>query len=63
VPRFSKFVIQGGTFEYELRKPKGTSNSMILVPLFDLKFPEADSRHTVQEFQIGGTSRMEYARS
>src|SRR5262249_58859997 len=36
--RFSKFVIQRGTFEYELRKPKGTSNSMILVPLFDLKF-------------------------
>jgi hypothetical protein len=36
--RFSKFVIQRGTLEYELRKPKGTSNSMILVPLFDLKF-------------------------
>src|SRR5207248_6942593 len=38
VPGFSKFVIQRGTLEYELRKPKGTSNSMILVPLFDLKF-------------------------
>ena len=36
--RFSKFVIQRSTLEYELRKPKGTSNSMILVPLFDLKF-------------------------
>src|SRR5919108_6189763 len=36
--RFSKFVIQCGTLEYELRKPKGTSNSIILVPLFDLKF-------------------------
>src|ERR1700751_4402443 len=36
--RFSKFVIQRGTFGHELRKPKGTSNSMILVPLFDLKF-------------------------
>src|SRR5262249_27740859 len=36
--RFSKFVIQRGTLEYELRKPKGTSDSMILVPLFDLKF-------------------------
>ncbi len=36
--RFSKFVIQRGTLGYELRKPKGTSNSMILVPLFDLKF-------------------------
>src|SRR5204862_3637126 len=36
--RFSKFVIQRGTLECELRKPKGTSNSMILAPLFDLKF-------------------------
>jgi hypothetical protein len=36
--RFSKFVIQRGTLGHELRKPKGTSNSMILVPLFDLKF-------------------------
>jgi len=31
--RFSKFVIQRGTLGHELRKPKGTSNSMILVPL------------------------------
>src|SRR5207302_10752211 len=36
--RFSKFVIQRGTLGHELRKPKGTGNSMILVPLFDLKF-------------------------
>src|SRR5882672_8760213 len=36
--RVAKFVIQRGTLGYELRKPKGTSNSMILVPLFDLKF-------------------------
>jgi hypothetical protein len=36
--RFSKFVIQRGTLGCELRKPKGTSNFMILVPLFDLKF-------------------------
>src|SRR3569623_1190424 len=36
--RFSKFVIKRGTLEYELRKPKVTSNSMILVPLFDFKF-------------------------
>jgi hypothetical protein len=50
--RFSKFVIQRGTLGHELRKPKGTSNSMTLVPLFDLKF----SQQTVQEFQIGGTS-------
>src|SRR5262249_4965255 len=35
---FSKFVILRGTLGHELRKPKGTSNSMILVPLFDLKF-------------------------
>jgi len=28
---------------------------MILVPLFRFEIPEADSRHTVQEFQIGGT--------
>jgi hypothetical protein len=31
-------VIRCGTLGHELRKPKGTSNSMILVPLFDLKF-------------------------
>ena len=36
--RFSKFVIRRGTLGHELRKPKGTSNSMILVPLVDLKF-------------------------
>src|SRR3954470_16800834 len=36
--RFSKFVLQRGTLGHELRKPKGTSNSMILVTLFDLKF-------------------------
>src|SRR5438067_8289943 len=36
--RVSKFVIQRGTLGHELRKPKGTSNFMILVPLFDLKF-------------------------
>src|ERR1700741_3605049 len=33
--RFPKFVIQGGTFAHELRKAKGTSKSLILVPLFD----------------------------
>jgi hypothetical protein len=31
-------VIRRGTLGHELRKPKGTSNSMILVPLVDLKF-------------------------
>src|SRR6266436_8400101 len=35
-----KFVIHRGTFRLELRKQRGTSNSMILVPLFDLKFLE-----------------------
>src|SRR6266540_3430578 len=33
-----KFVIHRSTFSHELRKQRGTSNSMILVPLFDLKF-------------------------
>src|SRR5438067_13632502 len=33
-----KFVIHRGTTRHELRKQRGTSNSMILVPLFDLKF-------------------------
>src|SRR5262249_41176907 len=34
--RFPKFVIQGGTLAYELRK-KGTSKLMFLVPLIDLR--------------------------
>ena len=33
-----KFVIHCGTLLHELRKQRGTSNFMILVPLFDLKF-------------------------
>src|SRR5829696_1588075 len=33
-----KFVIHSSTFRHELRKQRGTSKSMILVPLFDLKF-------------------------
>jgi hypothetical protein len=36
--RFPKFVTQGSTLLNEFRKAKGTSKSMILVPLFDLKF-------------------------
>ena len=36
--RFPKFVIQGSTLLNEFRKAKGTRKSMILVPLFDLKF-------------------------
>jgi hypothetical protein len=35
---FPKFVIHRGTLLHELRKAKGTSKSMILVPLFYLKF-------------------------
>jgi hypothetical protein len=31
-------VIHGGTLWNELRKQRGTSKAMILVPLFDLKF-------------------------
>src|SRR5262249_36488115 len=33
-----KFVIHSGTLWHELRKQRGTSNSMIPVPLFDFKF-------------------------
>src|ERR1043166_1576611 len=35
---FPKFVIHCGTLSHELRKQRGTSKYMILVPLFDLKF-------------------------
>src|SRR6266545_1086495 len=35
---FPKFVIHFGTLSHELRKQRGTSKYMILVPLFDLKF-------------------------
>ncbi len=35
---FPKFVIHCGTLLHELRKQRGTSKYMILVPLFDLKF-------------------------
>ena len=35
---FPKFVIHRSIPCHELRKQRGTSNSMILVPLFDLKF-------------------------
>jgi hypothetical protein len=36
--RFPKFVIRLRIFANELRKAKGTSKLMMLVPLFDLKF-------------------------
>src|ERR1043166_621428 len=35
---FPKFVIRRSTLCHELRKTRSTSKSMILVPLFDLKF-------------------------
>ena len=35
---FPKFVIRLSILLHELRKQRGTSKSMILVPLFDLKF-------------------------
>jgi len=35
---FPKFVIRRGNLCHELRKQRGTSKFMILVPLFDLKF-------------------------
>jgi hypothetical protein len=34
----AKFVIHCSTLSHELRKQRGTSKPMILVPLFDLKF-------------------------
>src|SRR5205807_2692720 len=43
---FPKFVIHLSTLRNELRKQRGTRNSMILVPLFDLKF--------LGEFAAGG---------
>jgi hypothetical protein len=36
--RFPKFVIRLRIFANELRKAKGTSKPMMLVPLSDLKF-------------------------
>jgi hypothetical protein len=35
---FPKFVIHRGTLWHELRKQRGTSKYLILVPLFDFKF-------------------------
>src|SRR5882724_1178977 len=43
---FPKFVIPLSMRRHELRKQRGTSNSMLLVPLFDLKF--------LIEFAAGG---------
>jgi hypothetical protein len=42
----SKFVIHRSTSRHELRKQRGTSKFLILVPLFDLKF--------LDEFAAGG---------
>jgi hypothetical protein len=50
-----KFAIPCGQLSRELRKQRGTSNLMILVPLLDLKFLN-ELAAMVQELQIGGTS-------
>jgi hypothetical protein len=47
-------VIQRGTLEHELRKPRALA-TYDSSALFDLKIPEVDARHVVQEFLIGGT--------
>jgi hypothetical protein len=50
----------GGNFSNELRNAKGTSKSMILVPLFDLKVLIKFAAVT-QDLQIGGTRVMHIA--
>src|SRR5262245_555422 len=49
----SKFVIHCSTARHELRKQRGTSKFMILVPLFDLKF--------LDEFAAGGAGTSKSA--
>ena len=58
---FPKLVIHRGGLGHELRKERGTSNSMILVPLFDLKFLEefvasgvgtSDRRHQASNVRV-----------
>jgi hypothetical protein len=56
--RFSKFVIQRSTLGHELRKPKGTSNSMILVPLFDLKFLRRTRGTRCRNFKSAALARV-----
>ena len=46
-----KFVIHSGTLSHELRKQRGTSKVMILVPLFDLKFLKRDCRTWGRNFK------------
>jgi glutathione S-transferase len=60
--RFSKFVIQCGTLGHELRKPKGTSNSMILVPLFDLKFLRRTRGTRCRNFKSAALARAACAK-
>jgi hypothetical protein len=50
-----KFVSTRGTFRYELRNLRTTSNSMILVPLLNPKFAIA-LPHGVRELRVRGTS-------
>ena len=42
---FPKFVIPGGKHLHELRKQRGTSKPMIIVPLFDFEVPEQIAAH------------------
>ncbi|MFL5061572.1 MAG: hypothetical protein ACJ8DQ_15915, partial [Xanthobacteraceae bacterium] len=49
-----KFVIHRSILRHELRKQRGTSKSMILVPPFD-ESSYSSLRQAVEEFQIGGT--------
>jgi hypothetical protein len=57
---FPKFVILFGSPLHELRKAKGTG-SYDFWCRFRFEAPGANSRQTVQELQIGGTSELEPA--
>ncbi len=48
---FPKFVIPGGKHLHELRKQRGTSKPMIIVPLFDFEVPEQTCRARRRNFK------------
>src|SRR5437764_5820128 len=50
-----KFVIHRSILRHELRKQRGTSTPMILVPLFDLKF-----LHELAATAVGTSNRRHY---
>src|SRR5215216_4416231 len=52
-----KFVIYRSPFGHELRKQRGTSKYLLLVPLFDLKFPHELAAGAV------GTSNWRHSRA